>query len=59
MTTDKQFNPMDVMKPINLSSKELDESQPFTSVEIGWTVNTKLNNFFKVFKFILNWARVV
>ncbi|USK68486.1 DUF3231 family protein [Peribacillus asahii] len=44
MTTDKEFNPMDVMKPINLSSKELDESQPFTSVEIGKLWVTYMGN---------------
>lgn len=35
MTTDKEFNPMAVLKPINISSKELDETQPLTTVEMG------------------------
>nr|WP_232329057.1 MULTISPECIES: DUF3231 family protein [Metabacillus] len=29
------LNPMDILKPINLSTKELDESQSLTSVEMG------------------------
>jgi hypothetical protein len=29
------INPMDIMRPINLSAKELDESNPFTVVERG------------------------
>jgi len=29
------INPMDIMKPINLSTNELDESQPLTSVEMA------------------------
>ncbi|GHH99487.1 hypothetical protein AM1BK_30300 [Neobacillus kokaensis] len=29
------INPMDIMKPINISTKELDESQPLTTVEMG------------------------
>ncbi|MFJ5716894.1 DUF3231 family protein [Neobacillus sp. NPDC093127] len=28
-------NPMDILKPINLSTKEFDETQPLTSVEMG------------------------
>lgn len=35
MTADKNLNPMDVIKPIQYSAKELDETQPFTSVEMG------------------------
>ncbi len=27
-------NPMDILKPINLSTKKLDETQPLTSVEM-------------------------
>src|SRR4051812_5334684 len=39
MTTDRELNPMNVMKPIKLSTEELDETQPLTSSEIGklWT----------------------
>jgi hypothetical protein len=29
------FNPMDTIKPIKLSTEELNENQPFTSVEMG------------------------
>jgi hypothetical protein len=29
------INPMDIMKPINLSTEELDESQPLSSIEMG------------------------
>lgn len=29
------INPMDIIKPINFSTKEMDETQPLTSVEMG------------------------
>ncbi|MDZ5472249.1 DUF3231 family protein [Bacillus sp. 31A1R] len=44
MTTDKGLNPMDVLKPINLSSKELDENQPLTTVEMGKLWATYIGN---------------
>ncbi len=44
MTTDKELNPMDVMKPLNLSTPELDESQPFTTVEMGKLWATYMGN---------------
>ncbi|WP_394234334.1 DUF3231 family protein [Niallia oryzisoli] len=44
MTTDRDLNPMNVMKPINLSAKELDEGQPFTASEIGKLWATYLGN---------------
>ncbi|HYK74746.1 MAG TPA: DUF3231 family protein [Pseudoneobacillus sp.] len=44
MTTDKELNPMDVIKPINLSTKELDEIQPLTSVEMGKLWATYVGN---------------
>ncbi|WP_010094743.1 DUF3231 family protein [Ornithinibacillus scapharcae] len=36
---DKELNPFNVMKPLNLSTREQDESQPLTVVEMGklWT----------------------
>ncbi|MDP4083467.1 MAG: DUF3231 family protein [Bacillota bacterium] len=44
MTTDKELNPMDVLKPINLSTSELDETQPLTAVEIGKLWATYVGN---------------
>jgi len=44
MTTDKELNPMNVMKPINLSAKELNETQPLTSSEIGKLWATYIGN---------------
>ena len=44
MTTDRGLKPMDVLKPINLSSNELDESQPFTTVEVGKLWVTYMGN---------------
>ncbi|WP_256239238.1 DUF3231 family protein [Bacillus sp. EB600] len=38
------LNPMDVLKPIDLSSKELDENQPLTSVEMGKLWATYVGN---------------
>jgi hypothetical protein len=38
------LNPMDIMKPINLSTNELDETQPFTVVEIGKLWATYIGN---------------
>ena len=38
------LQPMDVMKPINLSTQELDESQPLTSVEMGKLWVTYIGN---------------
>lgn len=35
MTMDKKLNPMNVMKPLNINPKILDENQPFTTFEIG------------------------
>ena len=37
-----EYKPMDVLKPIQLSTKELDETQPLTSVEMGklWATYT-------------------
>lgn len=44
MTADKELNPMDVMKPINISSQELDESEPLTTVEMGKLWATYMGN---------------
>jgi hypothetical protein len=44
MTTDKELNPMDVIKPINLRTKEFDETEPFTSAEMGKLWATYLGN---------------
>jgi uncharacterized protein YutE (UPF0331/DUF86 family) len=38
------LNPMDVIKPIDLSSKALDENQPLTSVEMGKLWATYMGN---------------
>ncbi|MED1466933.1 DUF3231 family protein [Bacillus salipaludis] len=38
------LNPMDVIKPIDLSSKALDENQPLTSVEMGKLWATYVGN---------------
>ena len=35
MTMDKELNPMNVMKPLNINPKISDENQPFTTFEIG------------------------
>lgn len=44
MTPDKQLNPMDVLKPINLSTKELDETQPLTVLEMSKLWATYVGN---------------
>lgn len=44
MTTDKELNPMNVMKAIKLSPKELDENQAFTSAEMGKLWATYVGN---------------
>ncbi|MFP3919258.1 DUF3231 family protein [Lysinibacillus telephonicus] len=41
---DKILNPMNVMKPLNLSTQELDESQPFTVTEMGKLWTTYMGN---------------
>lgn len=38
------INPMDILKPINLSTNELDKSQPLTSVEMGKLWATYIGN---------------
>jgi hypothetical protein len=44
MTTDKQFNPMNVIKPINLSPNTGEESQPLTTFEMGKLWATYMGN---------------
>lgn len=44
MTTDKELNPMNVMKPLNLSTNELDETQPLTVIEMGKLWATYMGN---------------
>lgn len=44
MTTDKELNPMNVMKPLNLSPKALDETQPLTTFEMGKLWATYMGN---------------
>lgn len=44
MTTDEDLNPMNVMKPINLSTQELSQSQPLTTVEMGKLWTTYMGN---------------
>ncbi|MED1471664.1 DUF3231 family protein [Bacillus salipaludis] len=54
MTNDKELNPMNVLKPINISSNAGDETQPLTSSEIGklWatyfgnTMSTQILSYF-------------
>jgi hypothetical protein len=50
------LQPMDVMKPINLSTNELDESQPLTSVELGKLWATYMGNSMssKILPYFLN-----
>ena len=44
MTRDKELNPMNVLKPIKLGPNELDETQPFTSSELGklWATSSRV-----------------
>ena len=44
MTTDKELNPMNVIKPLNISPKDLDESQPLTTFEMGKLWATYMGN---------------
>jgi hypothetical protein len=44
MTTDKDLNPMNVMKQININSKVLDETQPLSSFEMGKLWATYMGN---------------
>jgi hypothetical protein len=44
LTRDKELNPMNVLKPIKLGPNELDETQPFTSSELGklWATSSRV-----------------
>lgn len=42
------LNPMDVLKPINLSTEELSENNPFTTVEMGKLWATYMGNSMSV-----------
>ncbi|WP_449537706.1 DUF3231 family protein [Ferdinandcohnia sp. Marseille-Q9671] len=44
MTADKELNPMNIMKPLNLSSEAGDESQPFSAFEMGKLWATYMGN---------------
>jgi hypothetical protein len=44
MTTDKDLNPMNVLKPLNINPKIPDETQPFTSFEMGKLWATYMGN---------------
>lgn len=44
MTADQELNPMNVLQPINFSPKELDETQPLTTVEMGKLWATYVGN---------------
>lgn len=44
MTTDKELNPMNVMKPLNFSSNTGDESQALTTMEVGKLWATYMGN---------------
>jgi hypothetical protein len=44
MTADQELNPMNVMKPINISSRELAENQPLRTFEMGKLWATYMGN---------------
>ncbi|WP_231510909.1 DUF3231 family protein [Bacillus sp. UNC438CL73TsuS30] len=44
MTTEKDLNPMNVMKPLNINPKILDETQPLSTFEIGKLWATYMGN---------------
>ncbi|ULT59858.1 DUF3231 family protein [Neobacillus drentensis] len=44
MNTEKDLNPMNVIKPLNISPKDLDESQPLTTFEMGKLWATYMGN---------------
>lgn len=44
MTTDKDLNPMNVLKPLNINPKILDETHPLTSFEMGKLWATYMGN---------------
>ncbi|WP_237389663.1 DUF3231 family protein [Bacillus sp. USDA818B3_A] len=44
MTTEKDLNPMNVMKPLNIAPKILDETQPLSSFEMGKLWATYMGN---------------
>ncbi len=44
MTTDKELNPMNVMKPLNLNPRILDKTNPLTTFEIGKLWATYMGN---------------
>ena len=44
MTIDKDLNPMNVIKPLNINPKILYEPQPFTTFEIGKLWATYMGN---------------
>lgn len=44
MTTDKDLNPMNVMKPLNLNPNILDKTKPLTTFEIGKLWATYMGN---------------
>jgi len=44
MTTDKDLNPMNVMKPLNINPKISDETNPLTSFEMGKLWATYMGN---------------
>jgi hypothetical protein len=48
MTTDKILNPMNVMKPLNFSSNELDETHAVTTLEMGKLWATYMGNSMSV-----------
>jgi hypothetical protein len=44
MTSEKDLNPMNVLKPLNINPKVSDETQPFTSFEMGKLWATYMGN---------------
>jgi hypothetical protein len=44
MFNSKELNPMDILKPINLKTKEADETEPLTSSEMGKLWATYIGN---------------
>lgn len=44
MTADKDLNPMNVLKPLNINPKILDETKPLTTFEMGKLWATYMGN---------------
>ncbi|MGI8384062.1 DUF3231 family protein [Robertmurraya sp. P23] len=51
-----ELNPMDIIKPINLSTDELDETQPLSSVEMGklWATYTGSSMSIQILRYFIH-----